>query len=120
MASVGYSHTIIFLQLYLGTLNTPKERMAYILWHAPELGLVSGVISIYSVVAQTRLYFHNLPSPNLTSGKSITVIMQKQASKPLMITNGISHNHIFSAKNNRTPSTYLDCSAHHNRSGHVE
>lgn len=37
-----------------------------------------------------------------------------------MITNRISHNHVFSAKNNRTPSTYLDCSAHHNRSGHVE
>lgn len=67
-----------------------------------------------------RLYFHNLPSPSLRSSKNITVIMQKQASNPLMITNGISHNHIFCAKNNRTPSTYLDYSTHHNWSGEVE
>lgn len=68
---------------------------------------------------KSRLYFHNLPSPSLSSGKSITVTMQKQASNTLMITNGISCNRVFCATNNRTPSTYLDESTRDNWSGDV-
>lgn len=29
----------------------PKKRMACILWHAPELGLISGIIGMFSVMA---------------------------------------------------------------------